>query len=98
MEVSEKELKSIEEVNELIAMRVPPGDRWKLTTPEGTPTTNNIIDGIVETMSVYMRENNYYGDYRLAPLDNGGRIYVLKKVEVVIDKPPPKKYDLYGEH
>ena len=95
--VNSDENTTVEEINELIAIRVPPGDRWKLINTDGQSTSDEVIDGIVEAMSVYMRTRNYYGDYRLAPLDNGGRIYIIKKVEVQVEKPPVKKYDLYGE-
>ncbi len=88
---------TVEEINELIAIRIPPGDRWKLTYPDGQPVSDEVVDGIIEAMSVYMRTKNYHGDYRLAPLDNGGRIYIIKKVEIQVEKPPVKRYDLYGE-
>ncbi len=90
-------LKNIEEVNEIIAIRKPPGDRWALSDPTGRPLSDEVIEGIVETMSEYMRRNNYHGDYRLAPLKGGGLIYRINMVEIEITKPEPKKYDLYGE-
>lgn len=89
--------KSIEEVSELIAIRVKPGDRWKLTHPDGEIIDGKVIDGILEAMSEYMRQNNYIGDYRLAPLLQGGRLYAIKQVEVELPAFEPKKYDLYGE-
>jgi hypothetical protein len=92
----EEEIRVVEEF-ELIAIRIPPGDRWRLVNadPNSEP-----IDGIVEAMSEYMRQNDFKGDYRLSPLDKGGRIYAIKESREVI-KPEPvevKKYDLYGEY
>lgn len=86
-----------EVVFELIAVRVPEGDRWRLVSPDGRPISDTIIDGIVEAMSTYMRTHNYMGDYKLAPRDQGGRIYIIKEVQVELPKEAPKRYDLYGE-
>lgn len=91
---------NVEEVSELIAIRHPPGDRWCLTNPEGELIDGIIHEGLVEAMSEYMRANDYHGDYRLAPLYKGGQLFIIKQVEIKIEKiekPAPKKYDLYGE-
>ena len=88
-------MKELKEHNILIANRVPPGDRWVLVDENGKPINGEIIDGIIEAMSEYMRNNDYRGDYRLAPLD--GKIYSISKEFVETEIPKPKKYDLYGE-
>lgn len=85
----------IQEHNILIANRVPPGDRWILVDENNKPIDGNIIEGIIEAMSEYMRNNDFKGDYRLSPLS--GEIFAIKKTSVKIEKPKPKKYDLYGE-
>ena len=92
----EEEIRVVEEY-ELIAIRIPPGDRWRLVSAE---PNSEPIEGIVETMSEYMRENNFKGDYRLSPLDKGGRVYAIKETKEIIEKKPKeiKKYDLYGEY
>lgn len=89
--------KVIEEVNVLIAVRVPPGDRWQLVYENGKPVDGTIIEGIVEALSVYMRANNFVGHYRLAPRD--GELYAIlqEEREIVPEKKEPKKFDLYGE-
>lgn len=92
MSKGEKELRE-EEL--LIAIRVPPGDRWMLVDSNGNPFKENIIEGIVETLSEYMRNEDFHGDYRLAPLK--GKLYAIYESYVEIEKPKPKKYDLYGE-
>lgn len=91
----EEEIRVVEDY-ELIALRVPPGDRWRLTEDDSNVEP---IEGIVEAMSEYMRRNNFKGDYRLSPLDKGGRIYAIKESREVISQPVKviKKYDLYGE-
>lgn len=81
-----------EEVLELIATRVPPGDNWKgkwLTAPSST------IEGLVPTLTAYMRDTEFKGAYRLEPLK--GELYAIKIQTVTWTPPEPEKYDLYGE-
>jgi hypothetical protein len=87
--------KILQEVNTLIAKRVPPGDRWQLVDVNEKPLSAEIIDGIVEALSEYMRANNFRGDYRLSPLD--GKLYAISQQYTDVEIPKPKKYDLYGE-
>jgi hypothetical protein len=42
-----------------------------------------------------MRATNFSGDYKLSPLK--GKLYAIYENYVEIEKPKPKKYDLYGE-
>ena len=82
-----------EEVLELIARRVPPGDNWKgqwLTAPSST------IEGLVPTLTAYMRDTEFKGAYRLEPLK--GELYAIKTQTVTWTPPPPEKFDLYGEY
>lgn len=88
-------MEEIKEYSILIANRVPPGDRWMLVDENGKPINGEVIEGIVEAMSEYMRNNDYRGDYRLSPL--AGELSIILQSKVVIEKPKPKKYDLYGE-
>lgn len=87
--------KILQEVNTLIAKRVPPGDRWQLVDVNEKPLSPEIIDGIVEALSEYMRTNNFRGDYRLSPLE--GKLYSISQQYMEVEPPKQKKYDLYGE-
>ena len=80
----------IEEENELIALRVPPGDNWELVIDEGTT-----IEGLVMALTMYMRKTKFKGEYRLAPL--AGKLYAVKKHEIEVVQPEPMIFDLYGE-
>ena len=82
--------KVIEEQLELIATRVPPGDNWELTIDK-----ENIIEGLVPTLTTYLRKTKFKVDYRLAPLR--GKLYAIVEKEIFIEEPEPEKFDLYGE-
>ena len=79
----------IEEENILIAERVPPGDNWALVDNK-----KEVIEGLVMTLTAYMRKNKFKGGYRLEPLN--GKLYAIKTFEVPEEE--PMKYDLYGEY
>jgi hypothetical protein len=83
--------KIIEEQLELIATRKPPGDNWELTIDKGT-----IVEGLVPTLTAYMRKTQFKGHYRLEPLN--GKLFAIKEKEVFIEEPEPEKFDLYGEY
>ena len=88
-----KENSREEEVLELIARRVPPGDNWKgqwLTAPSST------IEGLVPTLTAYMRDTEFKGAYRLEPLK--GELYAIKTQTVTWTPPEPEVFDLYGEY
>jgi len=76
-----------EETLELIAIRVPPGDNWELETNKG-----EVIEGLVPTLTTYLRTTGFKGHYRLAPLD--GKLFAIKEQEVEKEE---FVYDLYGE-
>ena len=82
--------KIIEEQLELIATRKPPGDNWELTIDKGT-----IVEGLVPTLTAYMRKTQFKGHYRLEPLE--GKLYIIKQQEIVVEEPEPMLFDLYGE-
>ena len=83
--------KVIEEHLELIATRTPPGDNWELTIDKG-----NIVEGLVPTLTQYLRKTKFKGQYRLEPLN--GKLYAIKEKEIFIEEPEPEKFDLYGEY
>ena len=75
----------------LIAERVPPGDKWELVIDK-----ENVIDGLVQALTQYMRKTKFKGHYRLEPLDS--KLYAIKTEEVDVKEPEPEKWDLYGEY
>lgn len=80
----------IEETKELIATRKPPGDNWALVIDPQTT-----IDGLVMTLTQYMRKTKFKGHYRLEPLE--GKLYAIKNMEIEVEQPEPMIFDLYGE-
>ena len=76
---------------ELIALRVPPGDQWELVIDK-----ENVIDGLVQALTQYMRKTKFKGNYRLEPLK--GKLYAIKEEQVDVKEPEPEKFDLYGEY
>jgi len=83
--------KEIVEHNELIAERVPPGDNWELVIDR-----ENVIEGLVQTLTQYMRKTKFKGHYRLEPLN--GKLYAILTKEIDIEEPEPETWDLYGEY
>lgn len=81
----------IEEEKVLIAERQPPGDNWELVIDQG-----NTIEGLVMTLTMYMRKTKFKGSYQLDPLD--GKLYAIEKQEIEVVEPEPMKFDLYGEY
>jgi len=81
----------IEEEKILIATRKPPGDNWVLEIDKTT-----VIEGLVMTLTMYMRKTKFKGSYQLDPLD--GKLYAIEKHEVEIPEEEPMKFDLYGEY
>mgnify|MGYP000206132429 FL=1 len=79
-----------EEIVELIAQRVPPGDKWELVIDRG-----NTVDGLVQTLTTYMRKTKFKGHYRLEPLN--GKLFAIREQQINIPEPEPEVWDLYGE-
>jgi hypothetical protein len=75
----------------LIAKRVPPGDNWELAATVGS----KLIEGLVPTLTAYMRATEFKGAYRLEPLK--GELYAIKTQIVTWTPPEPEVFDLYGE-
>jgi len=82
--------KEVKESNKLIAERVPPGDKWELVIDKET-----LIEGLVPTLTTYMRKTKFKGHYRLEPLK--GKLYAIETEEIDIPEPIQEKFDLYGE-
>ena len=81
----------IEEEKELIATRVPPGDNWELVIDKET-----VIEGLVQTLTQYMRKTKFKGHYRLEPLN--GKLFAIVEEEITLPEPEPEVWDLYGEY
>ena len=84
--------KKIVEHNELIATRVPPGDRWSLV---GDPK-KEVFKTLTDTLEAYMMATGFKGEYRLAPLKS--ELYAVSTTEEVIEPEPEKRYSIYGEY
>ena len=83
--------KKITEHNELIATRVPPGDRWKLLND----SRKVIHNSLTEALESYFMETKQKCEYRLAPMDI--KLYVIKTVEEEIVPELPKNFNIYGD-
>ena len=79
----------VKEHLELIATRVPPGDRWTLVGD------SIVHKSITDAMQSWFDKNNESVEFRLAPLDS--KLYVIRSKEVEIKPPPIKSYSLYGD-
>ena len=75
----------------LIAERVPPGDKWELVIDK-----ENVIDGLVQALTQYMRKTKFKDNYRLEPLK--GKLYAIKEEQIDVKEPEPERFDLYGEY
>ncbi len=82
----------INEHNELIAVRVPPGDRWKLVSDP----KKQVHPNLTETLEAFFHKTGFKGEYRLAPLK--GELYAISTTEEEIKPEPVKKFSLYGEY
>jgi hypothetical protein len=80
----------IQEDKILIAERQPPGDNWELNIDQGV-----IIEGLVPTLTTYLRKTKFKGAYKLDPL--AGKLFAIREQEITITPPEPEKFDLYGE-
>jgi hypothetical protein len=83
--------KLTKEVNEVIATRVPPGDRWTLRTD----SRKIIHNSLTEALEAHFMETKQKCEYRLAPMDS--KLYVIKTVEEDIVPEPPKGFNIYGD-
>ena len=79
------------EHNELIALRVPPGDRWTLKND----VKKVIHNSLTEVLEAYFLETRFKGEYRLAPLDS--KLYVIKQVQEILEPELPKSFNIYGD-
>lgn len=79
------------ENNILIALRVPPGDRFSLV---GDPK-KIVYTSLTDTLEAYFTKTSFKGEYRLDP--RGGKLYAIEVNEVEIEEEQPQEYGIYGE-
>ena len=79
------------ERNEVIATRVPPGDRWTLVED----SKKIIHKSLTDALEAYLTSTGFKGEYRLAPLDS--KLYAIKTSEEEVKPQPVKKYNIYGD-
>jgi hypothetical protein len=82
-------MKEKQEFLELIANRVPPGDRWTLVGD------NKMHNSLTEALEAWFGKTGEKAEFRLAPLDS--KLYVIRTEEVEIKPEPPKRYNIYGD-
>ena len=79
------------ERNELIATRVPPGDRWTLVDD----SKKVIHKSLTDALEAYLGVTNFNGEYMLDPI--GSKLYAIKTSEEDVKPEPIKKYNIYGD-
>ena len=79
------------EHNELIATRVPPGDRWSLTDDNST----QVYPSITDTLEAWFARNGEKVEFRLAPID--GKLFAIRNEEIEVKPEPVKRYNIYGD-
>ena len=77
------------EVFELIANRVPPGDRWSLVGED------KVYPSLTEALNAWSISTGEKAEFKLAPLDS--KLYVIREEQVEIKPEPIKTFSLYGE-
>ena len=79
------------EHNELIATRVPPGDRWSLTGDNST----QVYPSITDVLEAWFARNGEKVEFRLAPID--GKLFAIRNEEIEVKPEPVKRYNIYGD-
>ena len=79
------------ENKQLIAKRVPPGDRWSLIAEPNS----KVNESLTETLEAYFKKTKFNAAFYLDPL--GGVLYAVERTEVEIKPEPIKTFDFYGD-
>lgn len=79
------------EVNEIIAERVPPGDKWRLVDD----SKNVIHPTLMDALEAYFTATRFMGSFRLSPRE--GKLYAIKQQDKVIPPKVEKKFNIYGD-
>jgi len=75
---------------ELIATRVPPGDKWQLIDSQ------IIHKSLTDALEAWFQQNQEEVSFKLDPLDS--KLYVIREEEIEVKVEPPKRFSLYGEY
>ena len=81
----------INEHNELIATRVPPGDRWELVGDN----KKQVWPTLTDVLEAYLNKTGFKGEYRLDPLSS--KLYAIQTTEEQVQPQEEKLFSLYGE-
>jgi len=79
------------ENKQLIADRVPPGDRWALTADP----SRKIYESLTDSLEAYFQQTQFNAAFYLDPI--GGKLYAVSREEVEIEPEPIKEFSFYGE-
>ena len=82
------------ENNDLIAIRVPPGDNWKLINSQGV-AEGITYSSLTDTLEAWFQKNGEAVHFRLEPLNS--KLYAIRSEEIEIKPEPIKTFSLYGE-
>ena len=80
------------ENKQLIADRVPPGDRWALTADP----SRKVYESLTDSLEAYFQQTQFNAAFYLDPI--GGKLYAVKREEVEIEPEPIKTFDFYGDN
>jgi len=80
---------------DLIAIRVPPGDNWRLTNSEGE-MQGTTYTSLTDTLEAWFQKTGETVHFRLEPLNS--KLYAIRANEVEIKPEPVKTFSLYGEY
>jgi len=78
------------EQKQLIAKRVPPGDRWQLVDQQGV-----VHPTLTDALEAYFKKTQFNAAFYLDPI--GSALYAVKRTEVEIKPEPIKTFDFYGD-
>ncbi len=78
------------EQKQLIAKRVPPGDRWALVDEPSV-----VHSTLTETLEAYFKKTQFNAAFYLDPI--GSALYSVARVEVEVKPEPIKTFDFYGD-
>jgi len=85
------ENKIIEQENlELIATRVPPGDKWQLTE-----NSKIVHQNLTDALEAWFQLKGEPVSFRLDPLDS--KLYAIRTETIEVKPEPPKSFSIYGE-
>jgi len=91
-----------------IAVRIPPGDKWKIEVIEGTKVSEHkeVYSSLTDVLEAFYKIYKYKGDFKVSP--SKGKIFVMvedidmegytsKLESEIIEMKIPKKYSIYGD-